>query len=198
MRQGYEKVKGIIKLKELGLPTPQTIFVKDLELQRNDVNNFLMNKELVMVRSDKEGQPTHCPRNLKCKPIDAKEFIKKLNEDNYIAILQDYVPLNNRYSGNILTLSDSFIVELVRGGPTSKLNRDGIMHEHLRLDSQGSIIQHNGEEVIPRNELSMILKRVKDLPKYHIYEFSSGPDWFYFWQVRDDPTSKLLDNKKSQ
>lgn len=188
-----EKVKGIIRLKELGLPTPKTIFIKDFKSQLNEVNNFLLDKDYVMIRSDKEGQSTHCPRNLKCLSRQAKDFIKELNNNNYVAILQEYVPLNNHYSGNVLVLNNSFIIEAVRGGPTSKLNRDGLMNQHLRIEREGGVSFRYGEQLIPEKEIKMIVDRVRDLPKYNIYEFSRGPDWFYFWQVREDPTSKVLD-----
>lgn len=182
-----------MRLKELSLPTPPTIFVKDLDAQRSEVNNFLLNRDYVMVRSDSEDKSTHCPRNLKCTPYQAKEFIKELNNKNYVAIVQEYVPLNNHYSGNVLKLGDSFIIETVKGGPTSKLNRDGLMNEHLRLSKEGEVLLRRGEEVITNRDLTRIINHVKELPEYHIYEFSSGPGWFYFWQVREDPTSRVLD-----
>jgi len=190
----FEKIEGINKVIRLGLPTPKTVFVKDLETQNNEVNNFLLGKESVMVRSEHPTKSTHCPRILKASPYEAKEFIKKLNSDGYTAILQEHVPLNNEYSGNILVLNNSFIIEAIRGGPVSKLNRDGLLHEHLRISKNGELITHHGESVIPMKEITKIINKVSDESlKNNIIEFSKGPDWFYFWHARADPTSKKLE-----
>ncbi|MFA5405836.1 MAG: hypothetical protein WC307_00555 [Candidatus Nanoarchaeia archaeon] len=190
----YDKIKGIIKLKEWGLPTPSTLFVNNHESQKEEVNNFLMNRELVMVRSERLGQSTNCPRKLKCSPYEAREFISKLNNDGYVAIVQDYVPLNNKYSGNILVFTTSIIIEAMHGGPVSKLNREGIMHEHIRLGADGRVLIKHGQEVIPYKELLSVLDKLKGLPiKNHIIEFSAGPDWLYFWHVREDKTSNMLE-----
>ena len=189
----YKKVEGIKKLVALGLPTPKTIFINNVEEQLNELNNFLLDKELVMVRSDHPSQSTHCPRVLKCTRYEAKSFIKQLNSQGFMAIVQEHVPLNNRYSGNILVLSDSFIIESMSGGPVSKLNRDGVVHEHVVI-KEGRVVKRQGRQVIPLNELQSIVNKVKGLPvKYHILEFSSGPDWFYFWHARKDLTSKVLE-----
>jgi len=194
MIEGYDKVNSIIKLKELGLPTPPTVFVNDLETQRNEVNNFLLDKEYVMIRSDRAGKSNYCPRLLKCNAREAKDFINKLNNDGYIAILQEHVPLNNRYSGNILVLEGSFIIESMRGGPGSKLTREGVLHEHLRISKEGMILHQHGESVIPKKDIEKLINNVKDLPvKHHIIAFSSGPDWFYFWDAQEDPSSKKLE-----
>jgi len=190
----YKKVAGIKKLFELGLPTPETVFINNVDEQRNKLNNFLLDKEIVMIRSDHESKSTHCPRNLKCSRYEAKSFIKQLNQNGYTAIIQDHVPLNNRYSGNILVLENSFIIEAMNGGPVSKLNREGVMHEHIRISRDGQILKRHGQQVIPVKDMQAIINRVKDLPvKNHILEFSSGPDWFYFWHAREDPTSKKLE-----
>jgi len=189
-----KKIMGIKKLEELGLPTPPTVFISNLEEQVNELSNFLIGKDYVMIRSDSEKQSTHCPRNLKCSSYEARRFVQQLNNNGYTAIVQDYVPINNRYSGNILILNNSFIIESMNGGPVSKLNREGLMHEHLRTDKEGNIIMRHGSKVIPEQEVKAIINRVKDLPaKNHILEFSSGPDWFYFWHARKDPTSVKLD-----
>jgi hypothetical protein len=104
------------------------------------------------------------------------------------------VPLNNNYSGNILLLKDSFIIEVMKGGPVSKLNREGIVDEHLRINKMGDVTFHQGGSVIPSADLKDIINRVKDLSlTYHILEFSKGPDWFYFWHAREDKTSKKLE-----
>jgi hypothetical protein len=192
--EGYDKINGIIRLKEWGLPTPSTIFIKDAEKQKEELNNFLMSRELVMVRSERAGQSTNCPRMLKCKPYEARDFISKLNNDGYVAIVQDYVPLNNKYSGNILVLDNSIIIELIHGGPVSRLNREGLLHEHIRLGPDGRVIQRRGSEVIPFKELISLLDKLKELPvKHYIIEFSAGPDWLYFWHAREDKTSHMLE-----
>jgi uncharacterized protein YlzI (FlbEa/FlbD family) len=194
MLEEYNKVQGILKVKELGLPCPETLFVKNLNAQLNNVNNFLLGRDYVMIRSDHKNQRTHCPRVLKCKVGDALKVIKELNETGYVAILQEYVPLNNRYSGNILVLNNEFIIEAIMGGPLTKLNRDGLLHEHIRVSGDGQVLFHHGEKVIPKEEIKTIIDKVKNLPvKHNILEFSSGPDWFYFWHVREDPSSKLLE-----
>ncbi len=193
MFEGFNKINGIIKLKDWGLPSPSTVFINDLYAQSNELNNFLIGKKFVMIRSDKKGNSTHCPRLLKCNAYEVKDFIRRLNSQGYVAIVQDYVPLNNVYSGNILLLNNKLIIEVMRGGPVSKLNREGIVHEHLMADYSGNILFHRGEFVIPNRVVNQLIKLTNSIPKHNILEFSSGPDWFYFWHAREDPTSKLLD-----
>ncbi|VVB74206.1 Uncharacterised protein [Candidatus Tiddalikarchaeum anstoanum] len=194
MLENYEKIQGIIKLQKLKLPTPSTVFVADYEIQEQEINEFLLGREYVMIRSEKIGQSTHCPRNLKCPVFEAKKFITELNKDNYVAIVQDYIPLNNLYSGNILLLNNSFIIEAMQGGPVSKLNREGKVDIHLRINKEGKVIFKQGIELIPSSDISRIIGLVKDLPlKFHILEFSAGPDWFYFWHAKEDATSAKLE-----
>jgi len=194
MFENYPKINGIIKLRNLGLPTPKTLIINDYELQKQEINNFLMMRKFVMIRSEKEGQSTHCPSMIQCPINQAGSFIKELNTNGYAAIVQDYIPLNNIYSGNILVLNDSFIIEVMKGGPVSKLNREGKVDEHLRISKAGDTITHFGSNVIPINDVKKIISKVKDLPlKNHIIEFSSGPDWFYFWHAREDKTSAKLE-----
>ena len=187
-----KKVESIVKLKSLGLPTPPTIIIKNFEEQLNEINNFLSTRTYVMIRSDKDDG-MNCPRILKCPSYNAKEHIRRLNENGYVVILQDYVPLNNRYSGNALVLENLVVIEAIEGGPVSKISREGIIHQHVQLSKSGELINFHGREVIPKDELIKIFSIVRNLPKYHIYEFSSGPNWFYFWQAREDKTSRVLD-----
>ncbi len=186
------KIKSILKLKELGLPTPKTLIITDIEKQYNEINNFLAPRSYVMIRTDK-GDGTFCPRILKCPAYSAKDYIRQLLNSGYAVIMQDYVPLNNRYSGNALVLSKKIIIEAIEGGPVSKISREGLVHQHIQINKDGEILYEKGRSVIPMNELSKIVNLIKNLPAYHIYEFSAGPDWFYFWQAKEEPTSKKLD-----
>ncbi|MBN1923236.1 MAG: hypothetical protein JW791_00570 [Nanoarchaeota archaeon] len=194
MFEGYEKITSIMRIQELNLPTPKTVFVSDVESQNEELNNFLKGKDFVIIRSDKVGQASHCPSNIKCDSSNAESFISDLNKQGYAAIVQNHVPLNNRFSGNVLILSDCYIIEVMRGGPVSKLNREGVVHEHLRINKNGSLLFHYGERVIPEEDIKRVISRVQGLNlNYHILEFSSGPDWFYYWHIRKDDTSRLLE-----
>ena len=62
----FAKIDSIIQLQRLGLPTPETVFILDAEKQDAEIDGFLKNRELVMIRSDKNGCEGKCPHNLKC------------------------------------------------------------------------------------------------------------------------------------
>ncbi len=119
----FAKIDSIIQLQRLGLPTPKTVFVFDAEKQEAEIDNFLKNREMVMIRSDKDGCAGKCPHNLKCPKNEAKEFIKKLNSEGFAAILQEHVPFNAYASGNIMLLKNKMIIEMTEGSPLTKLNR---------------------------------------------------------------------------
>ncbi len=186
----FKKIEGIKRLISLGLPTPKTIFIKDIDNEINKLINFLSDKEFVMIRSESINQSTHCPSMIKATKHEALQFIKKLNDDGFIAIVQEHVPLNNLLSGTALRLNELFIIEAIRGGPGSKLTRNGLLDEHLRVNNNGEEVFHYGKRIITKNLVKLLMNYVSI--KHHIFEFSVGPDWFYFWDAKPDPTTSTL------
>lgn len=192
----FAKINSIIQIRKLGLPTPQTVFVYDAEKQDAEIDGFLKNRELVMIRSDKSGCEGKCPHNLKCPKREAKEFIKKLNAEGFAAILQEHVPFNAFASGNIMLLKNKMIIEMMEGSPLTKLNREGKLDEHIRMERFGGRreIRHHGKRLLPRNILKKVLDLVEYLPlENRIVEFAVAPDWMFFWQIRDDKTGGMLE-----
>ncbi|MFZ3077327.1 MAG: hypothetical protein WA139_02630 [Candidatus Aenigmatarchaeota archaeon] len=192
----FAKIDSIIQLQKLGLPTPQTAFILDAEKQNAEIDVFLKNRELVMIRSDKNGCEGKCPHNLKCPKHEAKEFIKKLNAEGFAAILQEHVPFNAFASGNVLLLKKKMIVEMMEGSPLTKLNREGKLDEHIVMErfNGRKEIRHHGKRLLARNMLKKVLDLVEYLPfENKIVEFAVAPDWMFFWQIRDDRTSAMLE-----
>ncbi len=192
----FAKINSIVQLQRLGLPTPETVFIFDAEKQGSEMEGFLKNREYVMIRSDKSGCEGKCPHNLKCPKSDAKDFIKKLNSEGFAAILQEHVPFNAFASGNVLLLKSKMIVELTEGSPLTKLNRQGMMDEHIQLErfNGRKEILHHGKRLLSRNILKKVLDLVEYLPfENKIVEFAVAPDWLFFWQIRDDMTSGMLE-----
>lgn len=191
----FKKIESIIKLQKLGFPTPNTVFIFDHEKQENEIDNFLRNRKLVMIRSDKSGHDGKCPHHLECPTEEAKDFIKNINSKGFAAILQDFVPFNNLFSGNVLVLKDKFVIEVVEGSHLTILNRHGKMDEHIEISRNDyKKIKHHGKKIVKKEVLEKILKFVnKDELVHKIVEFSIAPDWFYFWQIREDKTSHLLE-----
>ncbi len=192
----FAKIDSIIQIRKLGLPTPETVFVFDAEKQEAEIDGFLKNRELVMIRSDKNGCEGKCPHNLKCPKHEAKEFIKKLNSEGFAAILQEHVPFNAFASGNIMLLKNRMIIEMTEGSPLTKLNREGKLDEHIVLGrfNGRKEISHHGKRLLARNILKKVLDLVEYLPlENKIMEFAVAPDWLFFWQIRDDKTGGMLE-----
>jgi len=192
----FSKIDSIIQIRKLGLPTPETIFVYDAGKQDAEIDVFLKNRELVMIRSDKKDSAGKCPNYLGCPKNEAKEFIRKLNSEGYAVILQEHVPFNTTASGNILLLKSEMIIELMVGGPLTKLNREGKLDEHIVLErfNGRKELHHSGKRLLARNILKKVLDLVEYLPfENRIVEFAVAPDWLFFWQIRDDETSKMLE-----
>lgn len=194
--QDFQKIQSIMEIQRLGLPTPETIFVLDCEKQDNEIESFLADKDFVMIRSDKKGA-SFCPNNLKCPKHTAKEFIRELNKDGYAAILQEHVPWHDtQISGNILLLKNHIIIEVMQGGPLTRMNRYGEMHEHIKIERFNDCkeVYRFGKRVLPEEIMQKIVKMVENLPfSYRIVEFAVAPNWLYFWQIRDDESSKMLE-----
>ncbi|MBI4101615.1 MAG: hypothetical protein HY443_01455 [Candidatus Nealsonbacteria bacterium] len=189
-----KKVKSIEELKRCGLPIPETIFIFDFEKQEKEIDDFLVNKRIVTIRSDKENQTDFCPHRLRCERNNLKSFVKQLNATGYVAILQRYVPIRrDRVSGNILILKNRVLVELMGTGPLTALNRDGKVLEQITLDKSLKEINHFGVRLISRKEITGILKKIKNFPLYKILEFTLRPERVYFWQIRDDQSAKSLE-----
>ncbi len=192
----FSKINSIIQIQKLGLPIPETVFIFDSERQGTEIDNFLKNREFVMIRSDKKDSEGKCPHHLKCPKHETKEFIKKLNSDGFAAILQEHVPFNAYASGNVMLLKNKMIVELTEGSPLTKLNRLGMMDEHIRLErfNGRKEISHHGKRLLSRNILKKVLDLVEYLPfENKIVEFAVAPDWLFFWQIRDDKTGGMLE-----
>ncbi len=191
---GMEKIKNILEIKNLNLPMPETVFVFDLRKQEKEIEEFINGKEFVMIRSDKKGNRNNCPHNLKCHANNAKSFIEKLNKEGFVAILQEHVPFNAFFSGNVLLLKNKIIIEVMEGSPLTLMNRYGKVDEHLQIERfTRKEIKHYGKRVLTRNIFEKILNLVEYLPiENKILEFAVGPDWFYFWEIRDDKTGKML------
>ncbi len=192
----FAKIDSIIRLQKLGLPIPQTVFIFDAEKQKAEIENFIRNRELVMIRSDKKRKTDFCPHNLACPKHEAKEFIKKLNAEGYAAILQEHVPFNAYASGNIMLLKNKMIIEMMEGSPLTKLNREGKLDEHIFLERFNGRreIRHHGKRILSRNILKKVLDLVEYLPlENKIVEFAVAPGWLFFWQIRDDRTGGMLE-----
>lgn len=192
----FAKIDSIIQIRKLGLPTPETVFIFDAEKQEAEIDGFLKDREFVMIRSDKKDSAGKCPHNLKCPKHEAKGFIKKLNSEGFAAILQEHVPFNAFASGNVLLLKRKMIVEMTEGSPLTKLNREGKLDEHMVLErfNGRKEVHHSEKRILSRNILKKVLDLVEYLPfENKIVAFAVAPDWLFFWQIRDDRTSKMLE-----
>lgn len=205
-----EKIKSIMEIQKLGLPFPETIFIFDYKKQEKEIEEFLKNRKRVMIRTDKHGA-LECPHKLDCPKEEAKEIIKKFISNGYAVILSEYVPMTwkedggrliptgengARFSGNILFLEEKIIVEIMRGNPLTLLARHGIVDEHILLDKYTlKEIFHWGERIIDRKTLERIIEMLNGIDlMYKIVEFGVGDDWIYFWQIKEDKTSKILES----
>ncbi len=164
----FKKVESIKKLIRYDLPIPKTIFIFDFKKQEKEIDNFLKNREIVTIRSDKEGKTDFCPHYLRCPRAKAKKFIKKLTAKDYAVILQAYVFIRTkRISGNILTLKNHILMELMGLGPLTWLNREGRVEERLKFKRHNfKLVEHAGKKLVRRKKLINILRTVKDIPPY--------------------------------
>lgn len=194
----FKKVKGIKEVMKYGLPLPETIFIFNFKKQKKEIEDFLREKKYVAIRSDKKNDLDFCPHNLRCPRDKAKKLIKDLISKGFAIILheQNHIPLGedqNKVSGNILILKKYMLIELMRGEPLILLNRDGKVDEHIKVKKDNlKEIRHFGERLIKKEILNKILKMVTPIPPYKLVEFTIGPDWLFFWQIRDDETAKKL------
>jgi len=191
----FKKIKGIIALEKYLLPAPETIFIFDFEKQEKEIDVFIKGRDYLMIRSDKENDADFCPHNLTCPKNEAKDFIEGLTAENYAVILQECIPWKeDKISGNVLTLRKDLLIELMKGGPLTLLNRDGQVDACVKVRrGKPKKIECSGEKIISKKDLDDILRLVEHLPPYKIAEFSIGPDWLYFWQIIDDKTAKKLE-----
>lgn len=194
MGNSFKKIKGIRDLKKYNLPTPKTIFIFSFKKQEKEIDDFLKDKDFVMIRSDKKDNPDFCPHNLKCPKSAAKEFIRELTMAGYAAILQEHVPwLGNIVSGNILLLRKYILIEMMNKGPLIWLNRDGQVEEHIKINRNNlEEVYHFGKRLVREQELVKTLKMVKNLPPYYLAEFTLRPEGPYFWQIRPDKSAHRL------
>ncbi|MDO8424556.1 MAG: hypothetical protein Q7S70_01290 [bacterium] len=191
----FKKIESIKRLQEYNLPIPETIFVFDFKKQEEEIDRFLVNKRIVTIRSDKEGKTDFCPHKLRCLRSEAKKLIKALVSKGFGVIVQRYIPIRrDRASGNILILKKKILLELMGTGPLTWLNRDGLVEERIEVrKNDGREIGHFGKRLITKKALKKILKLVKNTPPYKILEFTLRPEGLYFWQIRDDETTKGLE-----
>jgi len=191
--KGFKKIEGIKILQKYNLPQPKTIFIFDFKKQEKEIDDFLKNKRIVTIRSDKRGKTDFCPLNIGSPQNKVKQQIKKLIPKGYVVILQEYIPVRSRVSGNILILKNHILVELMGTGSLSLLNRDGKVEEQVKLE-KGNFkeVEHFGKRLISKKELVKILKLVKRVPTYKLLEFTLRSKGLYFWQMRDDKTAKEL------
>ena len=192
------KIESIKALQKYNLPTPETIFIFDFEKQKKEIEDFLKKKKFITVRSDKKGGTDFCPHNLRCPRNQAKPFIKGIVKKGYAAILQRYIPIkkNRILSGNILVLKNHLLMELMGVGPLTWLNREGQMGERIKFTKSNlKEVEHSGRALAKKNKLISIAKLVKNVPPYKILEFTLTRDSPFFWQIKDDKTTRRLERK---
>ncbi len=200
--EGLKKIKSMLEMEKLGLPQPKTIFIFDFEEQKEELREFLKNRRHVMIRSDKEAA-SFCPHKLVCPREEVENFVKEITSQGYVAIIHDLeylrdeggeISFERQVCGNALILKDRVIVELVKGGPLTKMNRYGEVDQVLILERKsGRILKEKGEKLIDKQNLEKLLGFLKKLNTYDILEFAFSENWFYCWQIRHDETAKALE-----
>ena len=158
----FKKIKGIKNLERYGLPTPKTIFVFDFKKQEKEIDVFIRKRDYLMIRSDKENDVDFCTHNLICPQDEAKDFIRGLMSAHYAVILQECISWKeDKISGNILTLRNNTLIELMKGGPLILLNRDGQVDAYLKVKRDcPKKIEYSGKKIIRRDDLDNILRMV--------------------------------------
>ena len=196
---GFKKIESIKKLQKYKLPIAQTIFIFDFKKHEKEIEKFLKNKKLVTIRSDKKGSTDFCPLIIGCPKNKAKSLIKKISSKGYAVILQKYVPVRSKASGNILILKKHILVELIRTGALSLMNREGKIEEQIKFKKRDlTEVSHFGKRLIRKQDLINILKMVKKLPVYKLIEFTLRRDGLYFWQIKEDKTAKQLEESQNR
>ncbi len=196
---GFKKIESIKKLQKYKLPITQTIFIFDFKKQEKEIDDFLKNKRIVTIRSDKIGSTDFCPLSIGCPRNKAKTLIKKINSKGYAVILQQYVPVRSKASGNILILKKHILVELMGTGALSLMNREGEIEEQIKFRKKDlTEVSHFGKRLIRKRELINILKMVKKMPVYNLIEFTLRNNGLYFWQIREDKTAGQLEGRQNR
>ena len=196
---GFKKIESIKKLQNYNLPIPETIFIFNFKKQEKEIEKFLKNKKIVTIRSDKKGSTDFCPLIIGCQKNKAKSLIKKINSKGYVVILQQYVPVRSRVSGNILILKKHILAELMGTGALSLMNREGKIEEQIKFKKKDlTEVSHFGKQLIKKRDLTNILKMVKKIPVYHLVEFTLRRDGLYFWQIKEDKTAKQLEDSQNR
>ena len=193
----FLKIKSIKEIQKYKLPCPETIFVFNFKRQEKEIDKFLKNKENITIRTDKKGKTDFCPHILRCSKNKAKPFIKEITAKGYAAILQQYLPIrkNRILSGNILILKNHILMELMGVGPLTWLNREGRMEEQVKFRKNNlREVEHSGKKLVGRKKLVNIVKMVRNIPPYKILEFTLRSEGPFFWQIKEDKTSKLLES----
>jgi hypothetical protein len=194
--KAFKKIESIKQLQKYRLPIPETIFIYNFKKQEKEIDDFLKNKRIVTVRSDKENKTDFCPHNLRCQRKEAKKFVRNLVSKGYAAIVQRYVPIRrDRVSGNILILKNRVLMDLMGTGPLTRLTREGIIEEQVVFSKNGfKRLSHHGKELISKAQFRGILNTVKNIPPYKILEFTLRPEGIYFWQIKEDKSARQLEN----
>ena len=191
---GFKKIESIKKLQKYKLPTAQTIFIFDFKKQEKEIDDFLKNKRVVTIRSDKRGRTDFCPLNIGCPRKKAKSIIKKISSKGYAVLLQEYIPVRSKVSGNILILKKHILVDLMGTGALSLMNREGKIEEQVKFRKKDfAEVSHFGKRLIKKRELINILKMVKKMPVYNLIEFTLRDKGLYFWQIKEDKTARQLE-----
>jgi hypothetical protein len=196
----YQKIKGMTDIQSYGLPLPKTIFIYDYLKQKKEIDEFLKDRKYVAVMSDKKNGIYFCPHDLKCPVKRAKKLIEELIDDNFAVILQEQNrdPYKNRgqISGNLLTLKNELLFELMEGEPLVLLNRDGVLDESIKVDRKTlKELYHFGKRIIKRSDLKELVKKVNHLPPYKLLEFTLRPEGLVCWFLRDDETAREIEVK---
>ena len=196
---GFKKIESIKKLQRYNLPIPETIFIFNFKKQEKEIEKFLKNKKIVTIRSDKKGSTDFCPLIIGCQKNKAKSLIKEISSKGYAVILQQYVPVRSRVSGNILILKKHILAELMGTGALSLMNREGKIEEQIKFKKKDlTEVSHFGKQLIKKRDLTNILKMVKKIPVYHLIEFTLRRDELYFWQIKEDKTAKQLEDSQNR
>jgi hypothetical protein len=192
---GFKKIESIKKLQKYKMPTAQTVFIFDFKKQEKEIDNFLKNRRLVTIRSDKKGRTYFCPLSIGCPRNKAKSLIKKISSKGYAVLLQEYVPVRSKVSGNILILKKNILVELIRTGALSLMDREGKFEEQIKFKKKDlTEVSHFGKRLIKKQELINIVKMVKKMPVYNLIEFTLRNNGLYFWQIKKDKTARKLED----
>ncbi len=192
----FLKIEGIKEIQRYKLPHPETIFIFDFKKQEKEIDDFLKDKKIITIRSDREGATDFCPNYLRCPRGRVKQFVKKITTKRFAAILQQYIPIkkNRIISGNVLTFKNHLLMELMGPGPLTLLNREGRIDEGVKFrKDRFRQVEHFGKRLVKQKALRKIANMVKSIPSHKILEFTLMSEGIYFWQIKDDKTAQKLD-----